>query len=378
MKSVASIGSLKGKRVLIRVDYNVPLKRGTIVDARRIESSYQTIDAVLKKGGTPVLIAHLGDGTESLSPIARFLTARYKLLFLTTDIADRITAESIERAQKGSVVLLENIRRYPGEEKNTAAFAKALAKLGEVYINDAFSVSHRAHASVVGLPKLMPAYAGFQLVAEVAALSSAFAAKTHPFLFILGGAKFSTKIPLIDRFSTRADHMVIAGAILNTFYKAAGFEVGVSVVESGYDTAIKKLLHNPKLLLSTDVVVQQGKKTATVSADEVKKTDKIVDIGPESADRIVEKIKKAKLIVWNGPTGWYEEGFDAGTITLAKACATTRGQVIVGGGDTAAVIEKVLKGDAGKKKNIFLSTGGGATLDFLSNGTLPGIKALGQ
>jgi phosphoglycerate kinase len=373
MKALTKLPALTGKRVLIRVDYNVPIKRGTIVDTRRIESSYQTIDAVLKKGGTPILIAHLGDGTESLAPVARFLSKKYKLLFLTTPLTDPITEETISRVQKGSVVLLENIRRYPGEEKNDKAFAKTLARLGAVYINDAFSVSHRAHASVVGIAKHLPSYAGFQLLAEVSALSGVLKSKAKPFLFILGGAKFGTKIPLIERFSSKADNLFVAGAIVNTFYQTAGFEVGKSVVEGGYEKTIAKLLKSPKLLLPTDVVVKRGKKSVVVGPDEVQKADVIVDIGPESIRLISGKVQKSKLVVWNGPMGWYEEGFDAGTIGAAKACATTKAEVVVGGGDTAAVIEKVL---GGKKKNVFLSTGGGATLDYLSKGTLPGIEAL--
>jgi phosphoglycerate kinase len=375
MRSVSTLPKLSGKRVLIRVDYNVPIKRGTILDTRRIESSYKTIDAVLKKGGMPILVAHLGDEQESLAPVARLLMKQYKLLFLTTDINDEITEETITRAQKGTVVLLENIRRYPGEEKNMSGFAKKLAKLGDYYVNEAFSVSHRAHASIVGLPKLLPSYAGFNLIDEVSTLSTVFNAKVHPFLFILGGAKFSTKIPLIDRFSDRADNLVITGAILNTFYKAAGFEIGVSVVESGYDAIVKNLMKNPKLLLPPDVVVKRGRKDFTVSPDEVKKGDKIVDIGPDSSRLIAEKVKKAKLVVWNGPTGWYEGGYDEGTIAVAKACAAAKGKIVVGGGDTATVIENI--GGIEKKKNVFLSTGGGATLEYLSKGTLPGIEALG-
>lgn len=373
MKSIAQAKSLNGKRVLIRVDYNVPIKRGSIVDARRIESSYETIDAVMKAGGTPILLAHLGKGEESLAPIARFLNKRYKVLFLTTDAVSKVTSDAIAHAKQGSVILLENIRRYPGEEKNTVSFAKALAKLGDVYVNDAFSVSHRAHASVVGIAKLLPSYAGFQLVAEVAALSSVLKSKAHPFLFILGGAKFATKIPLIERFSEKADQLVIAGAILNTFYAVAGFPIGASVTEAGFEKPIAKLLKNPKLLLPTDVIVQRGKKTLVLTPNEVEAKDVIVDIGPMSAALIAQKVRKAKLVVWNGPAGWYEKGFDAATLTIAEACAGATGQVIVGGGDTAAAVEAKLRAP---KKNVFISTGGGAALDFLSKGTLPGITVL--
>ncbi len=362
-------------RVLIRVDYNVPLKGGKVLERGRIESSYRTIDTVLKKGGVPILIAHLGDAAASLAPVARVLAKKYKLTFVTADIGSAEAQEAVNGAARGSVVLLENIRRYSGEEKNQKGFARALAKLGDYYINEAFSVSHRTHASLVQLPALLPSFAGMQLSAEIAALSSVRTAPRHPFLFILGGAKFSTKIPLIETFGALADGVVITGAILNNFYKAAGFEVGASVVELGYDAAIRTLLRNPKLLLPTDVVVTRGSKRATVGAHEVKRGDVIVDIGPASVAMIEEKIKKAKLVVWNGPTGWYERGFTKGTVGLAKAVLTSKAKAVIGGGDTAAVLGTMLK-HAPEKKNIFLSTGGGATLAFLTKGTLPGIAAL--
>lgn len=376
MTPLSKLPIKKGARVLIRVDYNVPLRGGKILDARRIKSSYETIDAVLKKGGIPVLIAHLGDGAASLQPVARFLSKRYKIIFIPTDISAKETKAAISDAPPKTVVLLENIRRYPGEEKNDKRFAKALAALGACYVNDAFSVSHRAHASVVSVPALLPSAAGYQLQREIDALSPVLEGKKRPFLFILGGAKFGTKVPLLERFGELADGVVIAGAILNTFYKAAGFQVGASVVEAGYEGPIRKLLDNPKLLLPTDVVVQNGKESCVVGADEIGKGDTVVDIGPASVALIAQKMKQAKLVVWNGPTGWYEKGFDKGTVLLARALLRSKAKAIIGGGDTAAVLEKMLK-KAPAKKNIFISTGGGATLDFLAKGTLPGIAALG-
>lgn len=378
MRPLTTIPQLKGKRVLIRVDYNVPLKGSKIVDARRIESSYKTIDVILKKGGVPVLLAHLGDGKESLAPIARFLSKRYKkLLFLKGPIEGGAREWVLSHSTKGTVILLENLRRSKGETGNSVIYARALAALGEVYVNDAFSVSHRAHASVVGLPKLLPSYAGYQLMREIAALSPVVSETVpHPFLFILGGAKFDTKIPLIKRFIERADGVVIAGAILNTFYKAAGYTVGKSVVESGFEKTIAPLLASPALLLPTDVVVTRGTAALTLSVDEVQKGDVIVDIGKESIARIAEKIAKAKLVVWNGPTGWYEKGYTKGTVSLARAIAQSRARAVIGGGDTTAVLEKMLQ-KIPTNKRIFISTGGGATLEYLSRGALPGIEALG-
>lgn len=374
MKSIATLPTCSGARVLIRVDYNVPFKGTKIVDARRIEASFSTIDAVLKKGGMPILLAHLGKATESLRLIATFLSKRYNIVFVDHDVYDDRINDILAQVPKGTVVLLQNIRRYEGEERNDISFTKALARLGTYYINDAFSVSHRAHVSVVGLPKLLPSFAGFQLLAEIKALAPVLESPKHPFLFVLGGAKFSTKIPLLKRFIKTADQVVITGAVLNNFYQVSGFEVGESVVESGYDKEIKTLLKSERLLLPVDVVVTQGGKKATCTPYEVQSNDVIVDIGPQSIALIAAKIHKAKLVVWNGPTGWYEKGFTKGTVALAKAIAVGNARAIIGGGDTGAVVEKSLKESTNKK--IFVSTGGGATLEYFAHGTLPGLKAL--
>ena len=378
MISLQKVTGIKGLTTLIRADYNVPFKNGKVVDARRIEASYATIDAVLKKGSTPILIAHLGDETATLRPVATVLSKRYKVVFITNDLFDTRTHEIISAVPSGTVILFENIRRYKGEEENDKGFAQTLASYGDLYVNDAFSVSHRTHASIVGVPKLLPSYAGLQLQAEIKALSAVLEKPTHPFLFILGGAKFSTKIPLLKKFATTADSIVIAGAIVNNFYAMAGFPVGDSVVEAGYETPIKEMLTDSKLLLPIDVMVTRAVSNKTkkiiVTPDEVQPGDVIVDIGPQSIELITEKIKKAKLVVWNGPTGWYEKGFTAGTLGLARALANAKATTIIGGGDTGAALESML--DSATNKKIFVSTGGGATLEYLSSGTLPGIKVL--
>ncbi len=376
MKSVTLIPT--HKRVLIRVDYNVPLAGNTIVDARRIDASFATIDAVRKRGGTPLLVAHLGSGEESLRPIAKYLSKTYPTVFITSNIFDSTTHALIEKVPAGTVILFENIRRYDGEEKNTKQFAKVLASYADVYVNDAFSVSHRAHASVVGVATLLPSFAGLQLQKEIKELSTLFTTKKHPFVFLLGGAKFATKIPLISQFEKTADTLIITGAILNTFYKVAGFEIGESVVENGYDKSIKALLTNPKLLLPIDVVVLRHAKKVICTPTEIEKKDIIVDIGPQSTQLIEKEIKKSKVFVWNGPTGWYEKGFIHATISIANSILeSTTTHAVIGGGDTGAVIEKCLKDVSEKnKKRIFVSTGGGATLEFLAHKTLVGIDAL--
>lgn len=367
MKTLKDIKNMKGKRALVRVDYNVPLKGNKIIDTRRIEASFTTIRALQRKGIQVLLLAHLGDGKESLKPIATYLAKHFKVKFILTSIS-----QGIPEVSRDTVLLFENIRRYKEEEENDPKFAKALSTLGDIFINDAFSVSHRKHASVVGIAKYLPSFAGIQLEKEIKTLSKLLNNKKHPFLFILGGAKFGTKIPLLQRFVETADQVVIAGAILNSFYKTAGFEVGKSVVEDGYEKEIKRLLSSPKLLLPTDVIVIRGSKSQTVTLDEVTGDDKIVDIGIDSVRHISEKIAKAKVIIWNGPTGWYEGGFTWATKTLAKNMVKTKALAVIGGGDTGAVVEKVV----GNNKNVFVSTGGGATLDFLAKGTLVGIQYL--
>lgn len=373
MKSYTTLPSLKGARVLIRVDYNVPFKGTKIADTRRIEASFTTIKTVLKKGGTPVLIAHLADESATLRPIATYLSKVFKVVFITHDIMEDGVFDILAQVPKGTVILLENIRRYTEEESNNVAFAKRIAKLGAFYINDAFSVSHRKHASVVGIPKYLPSFAGAQLLEEVKALTPAVAKPSHPFLFLLGGSKFATKIPLISRFISSADYIVITGALLNSFYKTLGFEVGGSVVEDGYSKQINTLMKNPKMLLPVDVVVLRNGKKVVCTPTDVQSKDVIVDIGPQSVALIIAKVQKAKLVVWNGPTGWYEKGFTKATTDIAKSIVTSTTKAIIGGGDTGAVVEKVI----GENKKVFVSTGGGAAIDFLATGTLVGIVALG-
>jgi phosphoglycerate kinase len=373
MKTISQIKPMSGKKALVRVDYNVPIKANKILDTRRIDASFATIRALQKKGLQVVLMAHLGDGKESLSPVAKYLAKHFDVKFVTSPIFSSDNKGAIiERLPKDTVILLENIRRYEEEEKNDKVFAKGLSKLGDVFVNDAFSVSHRKHASVVGVAKYLPSYAGLQLEKEIKNLSKLLDNKKHPFLFILGGAKFDTKIPLLKRFIDSADSVFVSGAIANSFFKVAGFEIGSSVAEDSNTTQIKKLLSSPKLLLPVDVVVLRVNKKVTVSLTEILKGDVVVDIGLDTIRNVSEKIKKAKVVVWNGPTGWYEKGFSFGTTELAKAMKDSKAYILIGGGDTGAVVDKVV----GESKNIFISTGGGATLEYLAKGKLVGIQAL--
>lgn len=356
MKSIKSLKNLKGKRVIARVDFNVPVKDGLVEDNFRIKKGIPTIKYLVDKGANVLIIMHLGkDGSDDITPII-------KEFFRLSKIA------------KKSVEFYPNIRKFKGEETNNKSFAKELAKLGDIYVNDAFSVSHRAHTSVVGLPKLLPSYAGFQLEEEVKNLSQVFDKPKHPFLFILGGAKFSTKMPLIKKYLKLADYVFIGGALANDFLKAKGFEVGDSLVdtESTENYDIKNLLKNKKLLLPIDVIVKTKNGLVTKNAHEVLQDETILDIGMMSVKSLQEYIQKSKLILWNGPLGKYEAGGGNSTKSVLKIIAKTKTTSIIGGGDTVALISEMKL----EKKFSFVSTGGGATLDFLSAGTLPGVKAL--
>ncbi|MFA5777956.1 MAG: phosphoglycerate kinase [Candidatus Paceibacterota bacterium] len=354
MRNLKQIKNLKGKTVLLRVDFNVPIRNGKVEDDFRIRASLPSINFLLKGGAKVILITHLGeDGTASLAPVIRKFFA-------------------VSKIAKNKVTFLDNIRKFPGEKKNDQIFVKELAAVGDIYVNDAFSVSHREHASIISLPKYLPSFAGFQLEEEVENLSHAFNKIKHPFLFILGGAKFSTKMPLIKKYLKLADYVFVGGALADDFLKVKGYEIGKSLVD-GADYDIKKIIKNKKLTLPSDVIVKSGDKLITKKINQIGRDEIILDIGKESVKKLTSLIKESKLILWNGPLGKYEDGGAGSTKKILKLVATSKAESIIGGGDTVTIISKMKM----EKKFSFVSTGGGATLDFLANGTLPGIKALG-
>jgi phosphoglycerate kinase len=372
MKSIKELKSLSGKKIILRVDFNVPIKDGKVVDDFRIKKVIPTILFLQQKGAKVIIISHIGDeGKESLLPVALKLKKSIKEVeFIDTPIFSDETEKKINKMEKGDIVLLENLRRETGEKKNSPSFARALSRYGEIYVNDAFSVSHREHASVVGITKYLPGYAGLQFVTEIDNLSKVFT-PTHPFLFILGGAKFETKIPLIKKYLRGADQIFIGGAIANDFFKSRGYEVGTSLTgPTNFQTPL--LMKSKNLILPIDVEVTKNSKNRFINPTDVLPDENIVDVGPKTVENLKDLINKAGFILWNGPLGKYENGFGGATEEVLKLISKSKAMSVIGGGDTAALITKLKIED----KIGFVSTGGGATLDFLSKGTLPGIRVL--
>lgn len=376
----------KGKRVLVRVDYNVPLKEGRVKDNKRITASLPTIEYLLKEGASVVLMSHLGrpkgEYKEDLSmkPVAEELE---KVLGKEVKfIPDKnvVSQEVISKARElkpGEVALIENTRFVKGEEKNDEAFAKELAKLGEAYVNDAFGTSHRAHASNVGVSKYLPMALGFLVEKEVKNLDLVLKNPEKPYVAILGGAKVSDKINVIENLINIVDKIVIVGAMAFTFLKAEGVSVGKSLVEDDKIDFAKELLQkakakNVEIILPIDFVVAD-EVSEDAEAETVKEipADKMgLDIGPETVALIKEKLTGVKTVVWNGPCGVFEiEKFAKGTFEVAHILAEIDAVKIVGGGDSASAIKK----SGYEDKFTHISTGGGASLEYLEGKVLPGI-----
>ena len=349
---------VKGKRVLLRVDFNVLFSDGKVEDLYRIKGTIPTIEYLSQKGAKVVIISHLSEGKNgSLASVAKYLNSiekSFPLGFIkATDL--NLMAERLKNMKEGDAVMLENIRLQAGEEQNDENFARRLAELGDIYVNEAFSVSHRRHASIVGIPKYLPSYAGFLFEEEVNGLQSAFSPE-HPFLLLLGGVKAETKLGVIDRFLDIADKIFIGGALANNFLQAKGVDIGSSVLSE--NVPVGKYISNEKIYFPPDVR---------------KKNGKIYDIGEKAVKEILSLVQEAKFILWSGPMGNIEEGdFDKGTKIIAEAIAESGAKTVIGGGDTVAVLNEMGILD----KFSFVSTAGGAMLEFLASGTLPGIEAI--
>ena len=368
--SLKDAKNLTGKRVLLRLDLNIPLEGGAPRDDSRIEGILPTI-SFLKNAGVAeiVIISHHSDAEQSLEPIARFLAQKISNRFIP-DMSDEVAFWKV-RAEGHSVFVCENLRFSRGEEENDEVFAARLAALGDVYVNEAFSASHRAHASIVRLPALLPSYAGFLFMHEVEELSSAFTPE-HPFLMVLGGAKPETKIPLIHAFLPQVDSVFIGGAVANNFFHALNFEIGSSRLDP-VSSDLTKILDSGKVILPEDVVVKNDEGVFVKSAEELSPGDMMLDIGPRAGEKLKELARAARFIVWNAPLGDYEKaGFEKASIAFAEAVRESSALSIVGGGDTVALLRTHGLLDAFD----FVSSGGGAMLQFLLKKTLPGIEAL--
>ena len=373
MHSITELSNIEGKRVLVRVDVNVPILDGAVTDAEayRIHAILPTIHYLLERQAKIILISHLGRKGESLRPVAKYIENIFPCTFVPA-VTGKTVTNAIDAMESGTIILLENLRTVAGEETNDVGFAQVLASYADIYINDAFAVSHRAHASVVGVPKLLPSYAGFLLEREIEELNKVLH-PVHPMHCVLSGAKPETKLPLIEKLLTIGDVLYLGGVLANTFLKARGYEVGTSVI--GELSSIVHIQDHIKIVLPVDVVVLRADKTvATVTVRDVLKTDQIVDVGFESIKNWHNNLKDAKTIVANGLLGWDGGGFVTGSKELIQALVPLEAYTILGGGDSVSLVRYYGFEDAFS----FLSTGGGAMLEFIaSGGTLPGITALG-
>lgn len=368
VRSVEDIGEVAGKRILVRASLNVPIENGVVTDSFRLDGALKTIHFLSERGARVILVSHMTDSSASLEPIFLHLKEKIAVAFVR-DIHGALARDSVQLLKNGEVLLLENIRNDAGEKLCDVEFAKSLASLADIFVADDFTVAHRRHAGVVLLPTLLPSYAGFQFLSELQGLTPALA-PTSPSLAIIGGAKLTTKAVLIERLLQKYDHVFVGGALANDFFKARGLEIGGSLT-SGTDTA-EKLLSNPKIIVPSFVTVESSMGVRDVEAEEIQKEDVVWDIAEQSIQSLKSVLQESKTVLWNGPMGNFEKGFTKGTYALAHAIAESNANSIVGGGDTLASIQHLDLMD----KFTFVSSAGGAMLDFLASGTLPGIEAL--
>lgn len=382
LPTIASLKIKPGQRVLVRLDVNEPVKNKKIVSTYRLQRSIPTLLNLRKKKAAIIIIGHLGrpdgrpDKNFSLQPIAKWFSSQLKTKILLLDpLKNRNDQRVIKNLKSGQVVMLENLRFYKGEEENDKSFAQSLANLADCYVNDAFGASHRQHASVSALPRLLPSAAGLLLVQEISALEKVINNPRRPLVALIGGAKVGTKLLLINSLLKVCDKVLVGGAMANTLLAASGKAVGASPIERALVPKVKKLINNDKLLLPVDVMslcINNNCRMAVVGKTE--KSDINNDIGPVTVKRFEHQLKSAKTVLWNGPMGWFEHPpFNRGTVEIARAMVRLKCFTVAGGGETVEVLQDLRL----INKFSFVSTGGGAMLEFLSGVKLPGLVALG-
>lgn len=369
MRSITTATDLHDKYVIVRASLNVPISDGKVTDRYRIDQCLPTLQFLQEAGAKVIVIGHIGREIEdSLRPVFELMTETLPITW-----GGKLGTEMFNSAhyslQPGQLLMAENLRQDPREKANDQEFTDIVAAYGKVYVNDAFSVIHRDHMSMVGLPKLMEAYAGMNLVKEIETLETVMN-PVSPSLFMLGGAKFETKLPLIEKYIDTYDHIFVGGALANDLFKARGFEVGKSLLsEVKFDTSF---LENPKILIPIDVEVEGPDGRRVCLPNEVTPEEIIYDAGPDTVAMLASYIKEAKTILWNGPFGNFEKNFGEATEGTAKLVADSDAHSVVGGGDTVAAI-----GQLGLMDQFgFVSTGGGAMLTYLEHGTTPALEAL--
>jgi phosphoglycerate kinase len=383
---------LRGKRVLLRVDLNVPMADGAVSDPTRIERLAPTVAEIAAKGGKVILLSHFGrpkqrNPRDSLEPIAAALAKHLKRdIAFADDCVGPVAEAAVAAMKNGDILCLENTRFHIGEEKNDPAYAAALAALGDIWVNDAFSVSHRAHASTEGLGHVLPAYAGRTMEAELVALAKALEAPQRPVAAVVGGAKISTKLDLLGNLVAKVDVLIIGGAMANTFLAALGVAVGRSLCEHELAETARRILDVAKakrceVVLPVDAIVAKafkaGASSRAVAIDAVEADDMILDIGPRSVEHVISVLARVRTVVWNGPFGAFElEPFDIGTTEVAEAAAelTAAGKLVsvAGGGDTVAALNRA----GATERFTYVSTAGGAFLEWMEGKALPGVEAL--
>lgn len=380
---------VKGKRVFVRVDFNVPMADGAITDETRIRAAIPTIEYLVEQGAKVILASHLGRPKGEVKEDMRLTAVGVRLAQLMgkpvtklDESIGQVVEEAVASMHNGDLLLLENVRFHAGEEKNDPTLAQQFAQLADIYVNDAFGAAHRAHASTEGIAKHIPAVSGFLMQKELDVLGKALSNPEHPFTAIIGGAKVKDKIGVIESLLEKVDHLIIGGGLSFTFIKAQGYDIGKSLLEEDKIELAKSFIEKAKakgvqLHMPVDAVVanefSQDAETQIVDVDAIPADWMGLDIGPKTAANYAEVIKNSKLIIWNGPMGVFEmDKFANGTKTVADAMATTAGYTVIGGGDSAAAVEKFEVAD----KMDHISTGGGASLELMEGKELPGIVAL--